>query len=159
MEGQQMKILAIADQESKYYYDFYRPDCLNEFDLILSCGDLHANYLEFLATMAHCPVLYVCGNHDDGFALFCKIRDDAVDLVLCTDVDTTGGLVQDQNVRLSEHPLGQNDLLLVTTGQVVALVVGAEAADAEFLDTLLHIVFQMELLRQIWIILMPIFIN
>ena len=40
-----MKILAIADQESKYYYDYYKPDCLNEFDLILSCGDLHANYL------------------------------------------------------------------------------------------------------------------
>lgn len=64
-----MKILAIADQESKYYYDYYKPDCLNEFDLILSCGDLNANYLEFLATMAHCPVLYVCGNHDDGFEL------------------------------------------------------------------------------------------
>ena len=54
-----MKILAVADEESKYYYDFYRPGCLDEFDLILACGDLKAKYLEFLATMSHCPVLYV----------------------------------------------------------------------------------------------------
>lgn len=60
-----MKILAIADEEAKYFYDFYRPGRLNEFDLIISCGDLKANYLEFLATMAKCPVLYVRGNHDD----------------------------------------------------------------------------------------------
>jgi len=63
-----MKILAVADEESKYYYDFYRPGCLDEFDLILACGDLKAKYLEFLATMSHCPVLYVRGNHDDRFA-------------------------------------------------------------------------------------------
>lgn len=60
-----MKILAIADEEAKIYYDYYKPGCLDEFDLILSCGDLKAKYLEFIATMAHCPVLYVRGNHDD----------------------------------------------------------------------------------------------
>ena len=63
-----MKILAIADEEARYYYDFYMPGRLDEFDLILACGDLKAKYLEFLATMAHCPVLYVRGNHDDRFA-------------------------------------------------------------------------------------------
>ena len=63
-----MKILAIADEEARYYYDFYMPGRLDEFDLILACGDLKARYLEFLATMAHCPVLYVRGNHDDRFA-------------------------------------------------------------------------------------------
>ena len=63
-----MKILAIADEEARYYYDCYREGCLDEFDLILACGDLKARYLEFIATMAHCPLLYVCGNHDDHFA-------------------------------------------------------------------------------------------
>ena len=62
-----MKILAVADEESRRYYEFYTPGCLDEFDLILSCGDLHRSYLEFLATMAHCPVLYVRGNHDDSY--------------------------------------------------------------------------------------------
>lgn len=60
-----MKILAIADVEAKRFYDFYTPGRLDEYDLILSCGDLKAKYLEFLVTMSHCPVLYVRGNHDD----------------------------------------------------------------------------------------------
>ena len=42
-----MKILAIADEESRYFYDFYMPGRLDEFDLILACGDLKAKYLEF----------------------------------------------------------------------------------------------------------------
>lgn len=61
-----MRILAVADIESKHFYDFYSPGKLNEFDLILACGDLRREYLEFLVTMARCPVLYVHGNHDDG---------------------------------------------------------------------------------------------
>ncbi len=60
-----MKILAVADDESKYYYDYYTPGMLDDFDLILACGDLHKVYLEFLTTMASCPVMYVRGNHDD----------------------------------------------------------------------------------------------
>ena len=36
-------------------------------DLILSCGDLKSHYLSFLATFAHCPVLYVHGNHDGHY--------------------------------------------------------------------------------------------
>ena len=60
-----MRILAVADDESKHYYDYYSPGMLDEFDLILACGDLHKVYLEFLTTMAPCPVLYIRGNHDD----------------------------------------------------------------------------------------------
>ncbi|MGN0335348.1 MAG: metallophosphoesterase [Lachnospiraceae bacterium] len=62
-----MKILTIADEESPFFYDYYTPGRLDEYDLILSCGDLKPRYLEFIATMASCPVLYVRGNHDDGF--------------------------------------------------------------------------------------------
>jgi len=62
-----MRILAVADEESKYFYDHYSPGKLDGFDLILACGDLRKEYLEFLATLAHCPVLYVHGNHDDAF--------------------------------------------------------------------------------------------
>ncbi|MEE8885507.1 MAG: metallophosphoesterase [Eubacteriales bacterium] len=59
-----MKILAIADEEDKALWDFYKPGMLKDYDLIISCGDLHRNYLEFLVTMASCPLLYVRGNHD-----------------------------------------------------------------------------------------------
>ena len=61
-----MKILAVSDVTAPEYYDWYRPGRLADFDLILACGDLKREYLEFLVTMARCPLLYVRGNHDDA---------------------------------------------------------------------------------------------
>ena len=62
-----MRVLTVADVESRYFYDFYTPGKLSEYDLILACGDLRREYLEFLVTMANRPLLYVPGNHDEGF--------------------------------------------------------------------------------------------
>ena len=62
-----MKILVIADKESKFYWDFYEQGKLDGIDLIISAGDLDPHYLSFLATFAHCPILYVHGNHDDKY--------------------------------------------------------------------------------------------
>lgn len=59
-----MKILVLADEESKLLYDYYKPGMLDDIDLILACGDLHAGYLSFLVTMSHAAVLYINGNHD-----------------------------------------------------------------------------------------------
>jgi Icc-related predicted phosphoesterase len=59
-----MKILAISDVESSYLWDYFSQEKLQDIDLILSCGDLSPNYLSFLATFFHGPVLYVHGNHD-----------------------------------------------------------------------------------------------
>ena len=63
-----MKILIVADEPEKKYWDFYTDGCLKEFDLILSCGDLPPQYLSFLVTFARCPLFYVHGNHDDCYA-------------------------------------------------------------------------------------------
>lgn len=62
-----MKILAVSDIESKYFYDYYSPEKLNGYDLIIGCGDLKESYLEFLVTMANCPLVYIHGNHDDHY--------------------------------------------------------------------------------------------
>lgn len=62
-----MRILVVADEECRYFWDYYQPGRLQEFDLILSCGDLKADYLSFLVTMGHAPLLYVHGNHDGGY--------------------------------------------------------------------------------------------
>ena len=59
-----MRILAIADEESKSLWDFYEKGKLDGIDLIISCGDLDPRYLSFLATLSSVPVLYVHGNHD-----------------------------------------------------------------------------------------------
>ncbi len=62
-----MKILVLADKECKALWDYYEPGKLDEYDLILSCGDLSPHYLSFLATFTKVPVLYVHGNHDDCY--------------------------------------------------------------------------------------------
>lgn len=63
-----MKLLLISDEESAYLWDYYRPGMLDGIDLILSCGDLKADYLSFLVTMGRAPLLYVHGNHDVNYA-------------------------------------------------------------------------------------------
>lgn len=62
-----MKILAVADEESTALWDYYVPGRLKEYDLIISCGDLAADYLSFLVTMGRSPLLYVHGNHDTSY--------------------------------------------------------------------------------------------
>lgn len=63
-----MNILIVSDEESPSLWEYYTPGKLSGFDLILSCGDLNAKYLEFLVTMARCPLFYVHGNHDSRYA-------------------------------------------------------------------------------------------
>ena len=64
-----MKILALSDEECPALWDYYVPGRLKDYDLILSCGDLHATYLSFLVTMARAPLMYVHGNHDIGYEI------------------------------------------------------------------------------------------
>lgn len=59
-----MRILVVADEPEKRLWDYCKPEELKKLDLILSCGDLPPEYLEFLVTIAGCPLLYVRGNHD-----------------------------------------------------------------------------------------------
>ena len=60
-----MKILAIADEESPYLWDYFEKSKLEGIDLIISCGDLAPRYLSFLTTFTNAPVLYVHGNNDE----------------------------------------------------------------------------------------------
>lgn len=62
-----MKVLFLADVESKKYWDFFDKEDFADIDLIISCGDLKASYLSFLATMTGIEVAYVHGNHDKRY--------------------------------------------------------------------------------------------
>lgn len=62
-----MRLLAVADEDSKYLWDYYEPEKLRGYDLIIGCGDLSFHYLSFLATVAPVPVVYVHGNHDESY--------------------------------------------------------------------------------------------
>ena len=63
-----MKILTVSDEECQALWEYYQPGRLKDYDLILSAGDLKSDYLSFLVTMAKCPLLYIHGNHDGGYA-------------------------------------------------------------------------------------------
>ena len=62
-----MRILFVSDEESKFYWDYFKKESFEGIDLIVSCGDLDAAYLSFLTTMTAIPVLYVKGNHDHKY--------------------------------------------------------------------------------------------
>ena len=77
-----MKALLISDVESPALWDYYRPERLQGAEVIISCGDLKREYLEFLVTMSGKPVFYVPGNHDSGYVKNppegCECLDDRV---------------------------------------------------------------------------------
>lgn len=62
-----MKILLISDKPSPVLYDRYDPEPFKQVDLVISCGDLTADYLDFVMSMLNVPCYYVPGNHDTSF--------------------------------------------------------------------------------------------
>ena len=62
-----IKILLVADKEETYIWDYFDRERFKDVDLVLSCGDLKAEYLSFLVTMIHTPLFYVPGNHNKTF--------------------------------------------------------------------------------------------
>ncbi len=62
-----MRILAISDTEEGWLYDRWDASRVAGVDLIVSCGDLPARYLEHIVTLANVPLLYVWGNHDTAY--------------------------------------------------------------------------------------------
>jgi predicted phosphodiesterase len=62
MEGT-VRVLAIADEVNEA---LYTPENLKRAapDVVISCGDLPFDYLEYLVTILNVPLLYVPGNHD-----------------------------------------------------------------------------------------------
>lgn len=75
-----MKILLLADTEDPALWDYFSPDRVKGYDLILAAGDLKAEYLTFLVTMSNLPVFYVHGNHNAAYDHYppegCECIDD-----------------------------------------------------------------------------------
>lgn len=60
----QIRALVVADEESKFIWDYFDRSAFQGVDVILACGDLKPSYLTFLTTMVSAPLFYVYGNHD-----------------------------------------------------------------------------------------------
>lgn len=61
-----MRILAVSDETHPALYDHLDLSRFPDIDLLLSCGDLPDDYLDFLASHFNVPAFYVRGNHDPG---------------------------------------------------------------------------------------------
>ena len=62
-----MRVLALADEPEEHL--IADPAVIRSIapDVIVSCGDLPAAYLEHVVTLANVPLLYVPGNHDADY--------------------------------------------------------------------------------------------
>lgn len=109
-----MKILVLADQESLALYEFYSPEKLKDVDLIIACGDLKSDYLEFFATMSQAPLVYVVGNHDKWYlkkkAEGCICLDDTIYEYHGIRILGLGGSMRyqpDAQLQYNEHEMRQ----------------------------------------------------
>ena len=59
-----VKILAVADQVVELLCGPGVGQRFGDVDLVVSCGDLPYDYLEYLVTLLNVPVFFVRGNHD-----------------------------------------------------------------------------------------------
>ena len=62
-----MKILTLSDEVVERLYSLAADHHFDDVDLLLGCGDLPYEYLEYLLTIAHLPLYYVPGNHDPEY--------------------------------------------------------------------------------------------
>jgi uncharacterized protein len=83
-----MKILAVSDIVVELIYSQRIKQLFPEIDVVISCGDLPQNYLEYIESMLDTPLFYVRGNHSpvdteleqenmhkaDTFDLHCRLR-------------------------------------------------------------------------------------
>jgi len=82
-----MKILCVSDIVERFFFESQRSDDIKP-DVVVSCGDLPLDYLEFLTSKYNVPLIYVHGNHDlydskdyefDNVAFLGKIRKSRFD--------------------------------------------------------------------------------
>lgn len=59
-----MRVLAVSDRVNEFLYTSEVKKIAGDVDLIISCGDLPAYYLDFLVSSLGKPLFYICGNHD-----------------------------------------------------------------------------------------------
>ena len=87
-----MKMLVVSDVESGYIWDYFDPLPFRGVEVILSCGDLSARYLDFLVSMIPAPLYYVPGNHDKNFLRHPPEGAESVDcrLITCKGVRILG---------------------------------------------------------------------
>lgn len=73
--GRPLRLLALADEPDPTLDAKRTREGIGSVDMILGCGDLMPDYLEFVADAFGAPLHYVRGNHDAGAAWQAGTRD------------------------------------------------------------------------------------
>lgn len=73
------RVLAIADEEDDVLCARLASGDFGRVDAVVSCGDLSPRYLDYVATMANAPLLYVRGNHDTDASGYGSMGGTALD--------------------------------------------------------------------------------
>jgi len=106
-----MKILAVSDSVDDRLYSSSARENLKNVSLVLGCGDLPYEYLEFLVSALNVPLLYVPGNHDPCYeernpaarADGCEFLDRRVMRVKGLSIAGIGGSVRYQPERPNQY--------------------------------------------------------
>jgi Icc-related predicted phosphoesterase len=110
-----MKILAVSDQIDDRIYTPQARDNFGDVDLVLGCGDLPYEYLEFLVSALNKPLLYVPGNHDplyeprspDHRAEGCVFLDQRVTRLKGLTIAGMGGSIRYHPTRVNQYTQAQ----------------------------------------------------
>ena len=110
-----MKILAISDMVLDNLYSACVRENFPDVEMLLGCGDLPYEYLEFLVSAFNVPLLYVPGNHDPRFnehnpaarADGCENIDLRVTQVKGLTLAGLGGSIRYQANRSNQYTQGQ----------------------------------------------------
>jgi Icc-related predicted phosphoesterase len=63
-----MKLLAVSDQRLSHMLNAdYLRQHYGDIQILVSCGDMDPDYLNFIATILSVPLYYVRGNHDQRY--------------------------------------------------------------------------------------------
>jgi Icc-related predicted phosphoesterase len=97
-----VKILAVSDVVQDNLYSLSVRENFSDVRLLLGCGDLPYEYLEFLVTALNIPLLYIPGNHDPAFdenrpeaeACGCEFLDRRVTRVNGLNIAGIGGSIR-----------------------------------------------------------------
>ncbi|MFH1185850.1 MAG: metallophosphoesterase [Chloroflexota bacterium] len=110
-----MKILAVSDQVVDRIYELIPQGHFEGIKMVLGCGDLPYEYLEYMVTLMNVPVFYVPGNHDPAYQPDLNVGHAAgcsnVDLRTARYQDVllagVGGSVRYRPVAVNQHTQGE----------------------------------------------------
>ncbi len=134
-----MRVLTISDQVIESLHGSALTHYARGVELVLSCGDLPADYLEYIVSMLNVPLFYVMGNHGgDGSE---KVYPEGCENVHARTVEHRGLLIAglEGSMRYNNRPKFQyteNEMRAQVAALTPALMLN-RARYGRYLDVLL----------------------